>query len=87
MHTDGDSLQTMLDWTQEILHLSSSHPLLRSEVIVQTPWSQVIKIHTDQDIVYLKKTPALFALEPKILSFLHNKLQASVQAFLLRTHA
>lgn len=67
-----------IQWTTDYL-TSKGHSLLASpEIVVETPWSNVIRFSTSQEDVYLKETPPSLFLEPKILQLLRNKLHASV---------
>ena len=45
---------------------------------MQTPWSSVIRINTGDELFYLKTTPALIALESKIIQLLHDQFRAPV---------
>lgn len=62
------------DWANTFLGCK----LLDKQIIVDTPWSTVVKINTNQRIFYLKKTPEKFSREAEIIQTLHNKFNASV---------
>lgn len=48
------------------------------EIVVNTPWSQVIRLSTSKGNVYLKQTPPAISLEPKIIQLLGEQIHASV---------
>lgn len=48
------------------------------EIVVETPWSNVIRFSTSKKDVYLKETPPPLFLEPKIIQLLADQLHASV---------
>ena len=50
------------------------------EIVLETPWSHVLRITTTRGAVYLKQTPAstTFSLEPKVTQLLADKFHASV---------
>lgn len=48
------------------------------EIVVQAPWSIVTRISTSAEDVYLKQTPPLLFLEPKIMHLLIHLMQESV---------
>ena len=68
----------ILQWANDFLvsreYIVTSSP----DIVVQSPWSMVIRIPTSKEDIYLKQTPPLLFLEPKIIQMLHNKTQASV---------
>jgi hypothetical protein len=62
-------------------HLISLGYTLKShlpEKVQDTPWSYVARFETTNGYIYLKHTPDLFALEPKIIQILSDKFNASV---------
>ena len=70
-HTDP------LKWAIDYLG-SERYTLLGSpEIVVQAPWSVVTRISTSTEDIYLKQTPPLLFLEPRIIQLL-NQMQASV---------
>lgn len=70
-HTDP------LKWAIDYL-ISERYTLLGSpEIVVQAPWSVVTRISTSIEDIYLKQTPPLLFLEPRIIQLL-NQMQASV---------
>ena len=70
-HTDP------LKWAIDYL-VSERYTLLGSpEIVVQAPWSVVTRISTSTEDIYLKQTPPLLFLEPRIIQLL-NQMQASV---------
>jgi hypothetical protein len=74
-----DKLTTISDtraiaWAMHVL----KNPVINTEIVVQTPWSSVIRIATGDEYYYLKHTPELLALEAKIIRILHDKFCAPV---------
>jgi hypothetical protein len=67
----------MISWAQKCLS-SSELNTIRGKAIVTTPWSLVFECHTNEGLFYLKKTPPLFSLEPEIIRFCKEHLEASV---------
>ena len=71
---DNSSIQK---WATDCL-ISKGHALQYSpEIVVNTPWSQVIRLSTSKGDVYLKQTPPAISLEPKIIQLLRDQFQAS----------
>lgn len=50
----------------------------KPELIVETPWSTVMRFETDDGFVYSKQTPEALALEAPIIQKLREDFQASV---------
>ena len=48
------------------------------EIVVETPWSQVIRFATSAGAIYLKQTPPALFLEPKIIQLLCDSFHANV---------
>ncbi len=57
-----DKLTEVLAWAMKVLNQTK----INATVVVETPWSNVLKIITPQGIVYLKQTPP----GPKCSAFL-----------------
>lgn len=70
----NDKLNDALEWAMTALQQTK----LNTEIVVQTPWSSVIRINTGDELFYLKTTPALIALESKIIQLLHDQFHAPV---------
>lgn len=67
---DGLTLHDeIITWANESLNVDT----FGSEVIVETPWSSVIKINTGAEPIYLKQTPRDLFLEAKITRLLRDK--------------
>ncbi|HAU1107355.1 TPA: aminoglycoside phosphotransferase family protein [Legionella pneumophila] len=68
-------------------YLSSHNYTLKSnqpENVLNTPWSYVVRFETSDGYIYLKHTPALFALEPTIIQILQEQFHASVPIVIAR---
>ncbi len=71
---DNDKLTDALEWAKTALQQTN----FNTELVVQTPWSSVVKINMVDELFYLKTTPALIALESKIIQLLHDQFRAPV---------
>lgn len=69
-----DKLNDALEWAMTALQQTK----INTEIVVQTPWSSVVRINTGDELFYLKTTPALIALESKIIQLLHDRFRAPV---------
>ncbi len=71
--------QEIIQWGCDYL-LSHGYTLKtkRPENIVNTPWSSVVRFSTSEGYIYLKKTPALLALEAPITRILQARFHAFV---------
>lgn len=58
--------------------ISLNAPLFDVTMIAQTPWSNVFKINTGTEVVYLKHTPELIALEARVIQLLRDQFCAPV---------
>ena len=54
----------IIEWAKKALH----QPEIKSSVVVDTPWSSVLKIHTSERSVYLKQTPPDLFIEVDIIN-------------------
>ena len=70
----NDKLNDALEWAMTALQQTK----LNTEIVVQTPWSSVVRINAANELFYLKTTPALIALEPEIIKILHDQFRAPV---------
>ncbi len=48
------------------------------EIVVETPWSNVIRFSTSNGDIYLKQTPPSISLEPNIMQLLAAQFHANV---------
>ncbi len=69
----------IIKWGRDTL-LSRGYALKDSlpETIQNTPWSYVVRFATSDGYIYLKRMPALLALEPIIIEILHDQFHAAV---------
>lgn len=63
-----------INWAKESLNCEIDC----TEIIVDTPWSVVIKLQTKKSLFYLKRTPQKFSHEPDIINTLRKNFNASV---------
>ncbi len=69
---------SILKWATTVL-ISKGYILQHApEIVVNTPWSQVIRLSTSRGDFYLKQTPPAISLEPKIIQLLRDQFHASV---------
>lgn len=68
----------ILKWAADCL-ISKGYSLQSSpEILLETPWSTVIRFSTSRDDVFLKQMPPAISLDPKIIQLLAKQCQASV---------
>ena len=83
---ENDSLnEKIIQWASQ--YLSSHGYTLKSKLpenVLNTPWSNVVRFATSDGYIYLKKTPALLALEAPIIQILHDQFNASVPIVIAR---
>ena len=65
-----------IEWAMKVLEKTE----INTEIIVQTPWSSVLRIKAGDEVFYLKITPQLIALEAKIIKIFRDQFCASVPA-------
>ena len=70
----NNKLTDALEWAMTALQQTK----LNTEIVVQTPWSRVVRINTGNKLFYLKITPALIALEANIIKIMHDQFRAPV---------
>lgn len=79
VHADNNKIDSeIISWAKEILKITDDKAFSGSKIILKTPWSSVMAIQTGSEFVYLKHTPALIALESKIIQLLHDQFHAPV---------
>lgn len=68
----------IIKWATDCL-ISKGYSLKHvSGIVLETPWSNVIKFLTSDGYIYLKHTPPALFLEPKIMQLLASQFNASV---------
>lgn len=68
----------IIKWASDSL-LAQGYSLQHEpKIVVETPWSNVIRFSTLTDAIYLKQTPSSISLEPKIMQLLREQFHASV---------
>lgn len=69
---------SILKWATDCL-ISKGYSLQYSpEIILETPWSIVIRFSTTKGNIFLKQTPRSISMEPKIIQLLFDQMHASV---------
>lgn len=76
----------IIDWATDSLTARGCLILHEPEIVVETPWSTVIRFITQAGNIYLKQTPPALFLEPKIIQFLAEKLDPSVPVVIASNH-
>lgn len=67
----------IIAWCEEKL-ISKGHQLeCAPEIVIDTPWSTVIRFSTSTECYYLKQTPADLFIEPEIVYVIQNVMQDS----------
>lgn len=66
--------QPSIKWAIEILHLKDHS----TEILLDTPWSSIIRFHAPTGDFYLKQTPPALFLEPQVIQLLSTQFQANV---------
>ncbi len=70
--------EQVLQWGRHYL-TSNGYALEKTaEIMLETPWSTLIKFATSKGCVYLKQTPPSISIESKLIQLLANKCQANV---------
>jgi len=75
-HKDIDS--EVIAWVRETLKITDQKSISNSRIILKTPWSSVMRIHTASETFYLKHTPKLLGLEAQIIQLLREQFHAPV---------
>jgi hypothetical protein len=70
----NDKLTDALEWAMTALQQTE----INTEIVVQSPWSSVIRINVGNELFYLKSTPELIASEAKIIQLLRDQFHAPV---------
>lgn len=75
----NDAIDEIIIWSRH--KLIEKGYTLRSEnpaVVLETPWSFILRFYTDAGLVYLKQTPNLLGAEATVIEILRNKFHAPV---------
>lgn len=68
-----------IEWAISILNdLGYAHEPIKTEIILDTAWSQVCRFQTKFGTVYLKEVPAALSLEVSVIQLLHEQFNAPV---------
>lgn len=78
--------QAILTWATDYLKAKTHFLQQTTEIVVDTPWSTVIRLSTSKEIFYLKQSPPALFLEPKIIQLLAEKLDPSVPVVIASNH-
>jgi hypothetical protein len=84
---DNENITQLLKWLPDVLNSQKIHEHYRTNVVVSTPWSVVIKVEVGQAVVYLKQTPPDLFTEPGVINCIHEKaVNAPVPKILFINH-
>lgn len=79
--------ESIIEWGAGYLN-AKGYVLIDSPVIViETPWSLVIRYHSTKGIFYLKKTPPELFIEPAVIKAIQNNLSDSATPTILEQDA
>ncbi|KTC83177.1 phosphotransferase [Legionella cincinnatiensis] len=68
-----------IEWAISILNdLGYAHEPIKTEIILDTAWSQVCRFQTKFGMVYLKEVPVALSLEVSVIQLLHEQFNAPV---------
>lgn len=67
---DNENITQLLKWASSILNTQEN--ILKSNILVKTPWSIVIKIENGKDCYYLKQTPRDLYIETEIINVIQK---------------
>ncbi|MFI4937982.1 MAG: phosphotransferase [Candidatus Berkiellales bacterium] len=83
----NENITQLLKWLSNALNTQGISAEYKSNVLVQTPWSVVIRIEIDQDCYYLKQTPADLFIEPEIINVIQKNMPDShTPTILFKSH-
>ena len=78
MNSTADHDLTVIAWTKKQL-IALGYKIIDGPIVVRDmPWSKVSLFKTQKGLVYLKQMAAPFAIEPKILQFIHENFSTAV---------
>ncbi len=63
---------------QYVLERGIAKELSEPEIVMSTPWSEVVRFHTDKGAIYLKTTPDRLALEAPIIEVMQSEYACHV---------
>ena len=77
MNSTADHDLTVIAWTKKQL-IALGYKIIDGPIVVRDmPWSKVSLFKTQKGLVYLKQMAAPFAIEPKILQFIHENFSTA----------
>lgn len=82
MH-NNENISHLYKWLSNILDTQESPVEFKSNIVVQTPWSLVIKVDLGQDCYYLKQTPPDLFIEPEIINVIQKYMPDSPTPIIL----
>ncbi|MGE3319111.1 MAG: phosphotransferase [Candidatus Berkiella sp.] len=71
-----------LEWGKQYLQ-SKGYSIKETQVVIETPWSLVIRYVTQKGDFYLKKTPPDLFIEPEVIKVIQNNLSDSATPTIL----
>lgn len=68
----------IIEWAENFL-VSNGHKIeLAPEILLETPWSTVIRFSTSKGLYYLKQTPADLFVEPEVIKVIQKNIPNSL---------
>ena len=64
--------QLIITWAKQALHAYGYNTNVDVELVLETPWSCVIKLFNQKDCFYLKQCPVDLLIESKVIQILHQ---------------
>jgi len=77
MKKDHSNIEKIIHWSKKNLNKSDCDANINSDVVVETPWSLVVKINSNGDEYFTKQTPKELYIEYEIISIIGKHLQGS----------
>lgn len=78
LHKEEQEIESkLIKWVLTYFNIQDKY-YISGKVIVKTPWSSVIALNIGTEVLYLKHTPKLIALEPEIIKILYQQFHACV---------
>lgn len=74
---NNENINQLIKWACSILNIETTSVKHKSNVVVQTPWSVVIKIESGEDCYYLKQTPPDLYIETEIINVIQKNVADS----------
>ena len=71
-------MKKTINWAENFLQENGYKINNPFQIVQDTPWSSVVKLSTDQGLIYLKTTPPALSIESSVIKILHEQCHADV---------